>query len=299
MIASANNSRPMFWERLFCKARAEHMNFPEKVRWHMKHDRGDLIPQLQDKYRVKQVVKESGLKSAALLHVTTDPTTIPFDLLPADFFLKANHGCGWNVVQRDGKLYHFGDGQHLLDNNGKFLPNNQISSFLISRYDCIKKCQRWLKTKYSKKEPSYHRIAPCILIEEILSPSEPGEELFDYRFYTFSGKVMAISVGSPSYRRRGQNIFLTPEWKEIPLSVYKERLPETPPLKPSRLDEMISHAERLGADLNFVRVDLYNTSCGVVFGELTFYPQAGGHNTPTACPIFNQWLGNFWKVKVR
>lgn len=265
----------------------------------MKNDHGDRISVLQDKYRVKEIVGSSGLLVAQLLFVTDDPTTIPFDSLPGDFFLKANHGCGWNVIQRDGRLFRFGDGRYLLDKAGKFLPPDEVLPFVISRSECIRQCQKWLRTKYSRKEPSYHRILPRILIEERLLPSNPEDELRDYRFYTFNGRVRVISVGSPSYRFSGVNIFFTPAWEEIPLTVYAEKRPEILPPRPVRLAEMITHAERLGDGINFVRVDLYDTSKGVAFGELTFYPQAGGNGTPTNCTRFNQWLGSFWEIGAR
>ena len=56
-------------------------------------------------------------------------------------------------------------------------------------------------------------------------------------------------------------------------------------------------AAKLGRGLDFVRVDLYNTTRGVVLGEMTVYPEAGSMNTPTACPVFNKWLGDQWVTK--
>jgi len=31
-----------------------------------------------------------------------------------------------------------------------------------------------------------------------------------------------------------------------------------------------------------------------MLGEMTLYPERGGEDTPTACPVFNQWLGDQW-----
>ena len=38
---------------------------------------------------------------------------------------------------------------------------------------------------------------------------------------------------------------------------------------------MINLAERIGAQFDFVRVDLYSPPQGILFGEVTFYPGAG------------------------
>jgi hypothetical protein len=38
---------------------------------------------------------------------------------------------------------------------------------------------------------------------------------------------------------------------------------------------MIALAEAIGASFDFVRIDLYAPPAGVLFGEATFYPEAG------------------------
>ena len=53
----------------------------------------------------------------------------------------------------------------------------------------------------------------------------------------------------------------------------KEKADFTLP-RPIHLSEMVEYARRLSAPFPFVRVDLYDTADGVVFGELTFTPSA-------------------------
>lgn len=50
---------------------------------------------------------------------------------------------------------------------------------------------------------------------------------------------------------------------------------DTIPQKPEGLDEMIDVAERLSSGINNVRVDLYEISGKVYFGEMTFYHNGG------------------------
>ena len=63
---------------------------------------------------------------------------------------------------------------------------------------------------------------------------------------------------------------------------------------PVCLAEMITLAERLGADTDFVRVDLYDVDGRIVFGELTSFP-AGG-DSPFDPESFNEVFGRPWTV---
>jgi len=60
---------------------------------------------------------------------------------------------------------------------------------------------------------------------------------------------------------------------------------------------MIDAAQKLGQDIDFARIDLYNTTKGIILGEMTIYPERGIIATPTACPAFNKWLGDQWKLR--
>lgn len=57
--------------------------------------------------------------------------------------------------------------------------------------------------------------------------------------------------------------------------------PEAVVQMPCNLDEMIVLAEKLAVGIPFLRVDLYNVSGRIYFGELTLYPAGGfGRYTP-------------------
>ena len=106
--------------------------------------------------------------------------------------------------------------------------------------------------------------------------------------------MKAINIGSRTYRREKLNVFFYPDWSEIKLTAYKDAVPDPLPAKPDNLTEMIQIAERLGKGLDFIRVDMYDTTDGLVLGEMTVYPERGARRTPTACPKFNRWLGSQW-----
>lgn len=83
------------------------------------------------------------------------------------------------------------------------------------------------------------------------------------------------------------------DWQHLPLS-GGPAWAEPGPAKPRCLTEMIELAERLGADTDFVRVDLYDLQGRVVFGELTSFP-AGG-NGPFDPESLDEEFGRRWTV---
>ncbi len=271
------------------------VDFSTKVKWRMKRQRNPLFVTLQDKYEVKKFAEERGVKTAPLLYVTETPELIPFDSLPANYMIKANHGCGWNIICLESDLYIFSNGRHFVDNYGRLVKTKSTERHKISRDETVKICKSWLQQTHITKEWAYQEIHPKIVIEELLKTDE-DQIPDDCRLYTFDGKVKAISVGSPIYRRYNRNVFFTPDWTRIELTKYKEKLPDEIPSKPHNLEEMIRTAENLSCNLDFVRVDLYCAQQGIVLGEMTIYPESGSRLSPSGCPDFNKWLGNQWEI---
>lgn len=272
------------------------MDFAAKVRWHIEHDPLEEVALRQDKFRVKELVAALGIRVADTLCVTDVASSLPFDTLPNDCVIKPNHASGWAILRKNGQYFKFGTQQFVLDETGALLPRSDIFRHELTEREVVDQCDAWLHTRYSVRESSYHLISPVILVEAMITPAAEGE-LMDYRFYTFSGTVRAISVGSPTYRRKKRNVFFTPEWEMIPLTSYSEALPEPLPTAPARLSEMLDAAAVLGAGIDFVRIDLYEANSGVVFGEFTFYPHAGDPDTPTSCDRFNMWLAEGWPLR--
>lgn len=63
---------------------------------------------------------------------------------------------------------------------------------------------------------------------------------------------------------------------------------------PGNLNEMVSLAETLASGMAFLRVDFYNVSGKILFGELTFYPSAGfGEFTS---PEWDETLGSWLEL---
>lgn len=261
----------------------------------MRFDRSEHLITIQDKYLLRGFAAKRNVRMAPLLHVCDSADDIPFKKLPDNCMIKASHGCGWNILRKNGRYFYFGDGAQLGTVLSDQAPRpRQREIIRLNQHDVLRSCERWLSKTYSTKEWAYSQMRPRILIEELLVPA--GKELFDYRLYTFDGEVAAINVGCPEYRRNKWNIFYRPDWTPIALTDYAEALPEPPPSKPESLPIMIDAARRLGRGIDFVRVDFYETIHGCVLGEMTVYPDAGKKNTPTSCSAFNRWLGDQWQL---
>lgn len=261
-----------------------------KVRWRSRYDRNPQFIVIQDKYRVKEFARERGVRTADLYHVTDRPETLPFDTLPANCFIKANHGCKWNILRKDGDFYYYSDGDDLIG-------RKNFSQRKLTRQQVVEYCREWLGIVYSKREWAYSQIKPVIMAEELLE-QRGGGEMIDYRCFTFDGVVRAVYVDSATYSVNHQKIFVDADWKEFKLNI-KEDVPHVLPEKPDNFSEIIAAAQNLAREFDFVRVDLFNTPKGVTLGEMSIYPMGGASAQPTADREFNMWLSSHWKLPAR
>lgn len=245
--------------------------FAEKLSWLKLNSYADnaLVSQCADKLRVRDYVRECGCGEFLneLYAVYDSPEEIVWELLPKQYVLKWNFGCGFNI---------------LCDGSDSF-----------DRKEAMRRLRVWQKIKYWNfhGEMQYRGIEPKILCERFLDvPS--GDDLIDYKFYAFSGKVKAILVIA---RKAGQAecaVFMTPEWEylsDIPSRYFASFYPERPP----SLAQMLEASEKMAVPFPFVRVDFYEFEGKPVFGELTFTPAAALN--PSECKIEGKTMGE-WLV---
>jgi hypothetical protein len=257
----------------------------------MLFDRNPLFPTLVDKFAVRTYAGARGVATAPLLTVIEAPGELSFSDMPPDCFIKATHGSGWNICRAAGRLFLFGDGSRLIASGAATegtLPGE------ITQPECVAWCGYWLGRSWHRREWAYLSAPPRLVIEAPLAP-RVGVELLDHRFYTYGGAVKAISIGSPAYRRLGQNVFLDPDWNVIPMEPGVLSLPSPLPPRPETLSAMRAAAEALGRGLDFARIDLYDSAVGICLGEITLYPESGYRWTPTRSRTFNRWLGGHWE----
>ena len=243
--------------------------FNEKLQWLKLYDRKPEYTKMVDKYEVrKYIAKVIGEEYLVpLLGVYDRFEDINFDKLPNQFVLKPNHTSGDVFICKD---------KHNID------------------YDKLKKeVNRWLKRNYYwvHREWPYKNIKPKILCEKFLA-NESGEELKDYKFMCFNGKVKCSFVCLNRHSLTGLNVdFYDMDWKPMP---FERRYPNsgiiTP--KPKNFKEMIRLSEILSKDVPFLRVDFYEVNGKLYFGELTLYPGAGFEEfTPESYDyLLGSWL---------
>ena len=227
--------------------------FNEKIQWLKLYDSTPIKTRLADKYLVREWVKEKiGEKYLIpLLGVYDQFEDINFEKLPNQFVIKCNHGCGYNIVVRD---------KSQLDLN-----------------DAKQKVDRWMCENFAFKngfELHYRDIKPKILVEAYLE-NEGTNDLYDYKFFCFNGKVIYIEFLSERNLSGLKVAFYNRQWEKQDFTSSYPLDTKTIP-KPANLELMIQLAEKLSDGFNYVRVDFYLLNNGEVkFGEMTFTPASG------------------------
>lgn len=253
-------------------------SFNYKIRQRMRQKNyPPIYTTMADKYAVRDYVNSKGtsVKLAKLLHVTDNPETIPFEKLPNEYVIKANHGSGWIMVIKEGFDY--------------------VSEKNYTPAEIIAKCKKWLKITYGKfiifNERHYWPIKPKIVVEELIKPNNDKDIVpIDYIFYVYHGVVRFIEVHTKRYINHIQN-FYTREWEKLHVVIGEPISDEFDP-KPENFDELIAIAEKLGEDVDFVRVDLFSVDNDIYFGELTLIPGSG---TAKFVPEeYDMIFGQYW-----
>jgi hypothetical protein len=205
---------------------------------------------LADKVAVRDYV--SRLVGPEILNevylVTDDPEEIRFDQLPESFVVKANHGCGWNIL----------------------VPNKAA----VSEARVREICRAWLGRRFGapQLEHWYDAIPPRILVERLLIDAEHGIP-FDYKIGVFHGRAEHLQVACWRFLDP-VDVYYDREWRRLPWIRNHPPGPDQP--RPCRLNDLISIAERLADGMDYVRVDLYCVDDRkIIFGELTLAPGGG------------------------
>lgn len=233
--------------------------FNEKIQWLKLYDSTPLKTRLADKYLVRDWVKEKIGEEhlIPLLGVWDHFDEIDFDKLPEQFVLKANHGCSYNMIVKD---------KSKLDLDA-----------------ARKKFDRWLQTNYAFSaglELHYMNIPPKIIAEQYI---EELGRLYDYKLMCFGGEVKFLFVitgrdQNNTIGRSHRRTLFTKNWERMPVQMlYAPAEYEIP--RPQGLDQMIRLAETLSQGFATVRVDFYEVSGHVYFGEMTFTSDSGRAKT--------------------
>lgn len=195
-----------------------------KVRWRLRHERRPWMVTCADKWALKAWAADRGVATAATIAVATRVEDLPWQQLTPRCLLKASHGWSWNLLRWDGRWYRFGDGDQFVS-EAEFSADLGVHGNLdpqraphcsLSEAEVRQIASTWLGSVYSHREWAYTQITPRLLVEEILQPARPGP-LFDHRFFAIHGRVRAIRVGSPLYRRSGAMVLMDTRWRPLPV----------------------------------------------------------------------------------
>jgi hypothetical protein len=247
---------------------SDPQTFTAKLQWLKLYGRPEQYAPLADKYAVYDYVRDriGDAHLNRLLGVYRNAEDIPWEDLPDQFVLKATHASGWNLI----------------------VPHKAR----LDRRQAAEACRRWLTTTYAarSREPVYRNISPRIICVQYLG--DPDTELFDYKLYCFNGRVRLIHVDTQRFTRH-QRTFYTPDWQRLPFA-YTYPASSDGVQQPAALREMIALAERLAGTIPFVRVDFFYIHGRLIFGEMTFFPDAGfGAFTP---PEWDGIIGSYLEL---
>lgn len=229
------------------------VTFNEKIQWSKIYDSTPIKTKLADKYLVRDYIKQKigSEYLIPLLGVYNSFEEINFNDLPNRFVIKCNHGCGYNIIVKDKTK--------------------------ISLDDIKTKLDTWMNENFALKyglELHYSNIPHKIIIEEYIE-NKASNDLYDYKFWCFKGKVKYIQFLSERNSGGLKMSFYDTSWNKQDF-VYSYPLDQKTIEKPDNLNQMIKLAEILADDFNHVRVDFYRMDDGkLYFGEMTFTSASG------------------------
>lgn len=241
--------------RIFFKKKLNFKNpqtFNEKLNWLKLNDRNEKYSLMVDKYEAKKIISEELGKEYVIptLGVYNEYSEIKFDELPDKFVIKCTHDSGGLVICKDKSEFDFNGSKKIIENS---LKRNYY---------------------FHGREWPYKNVKPRIIVEKYME-DETTKELRDYKFFCFNGKVKFFKIDfnrtichqANYYDRNGKllkfgEIICPPDFdKELDL--------------PVNLKKMIEFAEKLAAEIPFIRIDFYEMNKKIYFGEFTFYPASG------------------------
>ncbi len=223
--------------------------YVDKFMWRKLFDHNPLFTTTCDKLAAKEYALSvcPELKTAKILWTGDNSDAIPEALLSANVVVKANAGCGRNIM-----VY------------GR-----------VGRAAMGKKTAGWMRRGYGvgKGEWGYRNAHQCLFVEEMLL--ENGQPVrTEYKFHVYGGRTVYIYVklGSDQEDRGGFQLDGEGLVEVTPLDDAGKPVPFKPPASFTRMRDF---AETLAAPFDYMRCDFYELDGDIYFSELTAYPMSG------------------------
>ncbi len=243
--------------------------FNEKVNWRVLNDRRDRVVAACDKIRMKEMARaaypDADLRIPDTYWSGTDLRDAPdLDALPP-WVLKPRAGSGRVLFGPDP---------------------------LCDLDELRAQTRKWDDGTPAEMGEWGYRVAGSGLLLEERIPTPDGSPPVDYKFCVFAGRVELIQVNRDRFGRTPTVTYLDADWRRHPVRWTELAAVDEP--RPAELDKMLHIARVLGADWDFIRIDLYAVDGEIWFGEYTPYPGGGLYRfEPEA---FDRELGRHWTL---
>jgi hypothetical protein len=222
----------------------------EKINWRKLYQRDPRFIVFADKVAVKSEIANLVGEEYVIptLWAGETPEEIPFDQLEPPYVIKVNHASGQPIFIRKK------------DDIAQRKIYNSLHEQLSHAYG--KRDREW----------AYLAIPRKILIEPMLETAEKAVPE-DYKFFVYRGRALFVQI---DFDRFGNmcSLFCDRNWNKIPMTWGYPDVERAIP-KPEHFEKMLEISEKIGAQFDFARIDLYQVPSGIFFGETTFYPDAG------------------------
>lgn len=245
-------------------------SYVEKILWRKIFDRNPRFVTFTDKLAAKAYIAERlpDLPMPRTLWVGERLADAPPHLLSGPIILKANNGCGTNVIVQDGE---------------------PAPAELMARAETL------MTARWRKDEWAYGPIVPKLFLEEWL-PLDTGTMPMDIKVYIACGT--AANVWSAD-RKGKRSLTLDPEGNPVPGrdSGYPredQALPFSPALG-ALAREAVALSRVLAEGVDFLRVDFLVSGGRLYVGELTVYSSSGTERL--ANPTLEKRLTHLWDLR--
>jgi hypothetical protein len=233
------------------------VRFTEKLQWYKLYYRNPLMQQCADKFDVRSYVTQCGCGELLneLYGIYNTPDEIDFDALPDSFVLKDTLGCGGNdiIVVKDKSQF--------------------------DRDAAKRRMWEWVSIPTRRKHPGrewvYEGKKHRIIAEKYLE--DENEDLPDYKFYCFDGKVSLYYIrhGYAKSHRDGRVRFYDADDHRLRVKIDYCKPDGGHVEVPCIVQKMKVYAERIASAFPHARIDFYSVAGKVIFGEITFFTASG------------------------
>ena len=249
-------ARLRFMDRMGYKMNLENpTTFAEKLQWYKFYYKNPEMKNIVDKYNFKKYIADRLGEGHTIelygVWDNVDDLEKSWPSLPEFFVLKSTIS---------------GNGEHLK----VIRPKSKINFTELKE-----ELKEWLDPRHTNLNTTltgYYDCVPRILAERYVETV--ADQLYDYKFYCFSGEPYTICASSNHFTDENYPItYYDLHWNKMDVRSGNHKNDDIQ--KPYHLEEMIEYTRILAADFPFVRVDFFDTEEKLYLAEMTFYPGTG------------------------